>query len=195
MRLTTVVLSAVIFVIPSIVCAQYDFDDFLQAVESGQSKSSSSSMASPRLAQVPSGPPAAMLDSGLAQPVPMNVPSQAEPLALPAPVQPIPHQNNAQELFQQQDHGLSQPMMTSVHGCQTCGGSSSNRECAAMPYQVPNLPAPSSLRGYFNSPPCVVNVWDGYSCEAAAACAKKQQKLMGTHVRHGKCACGKTHCD
>jgi hypothetical protein len=191
MRLATLVLTAILFALPSIVRAQYDFDDFLQAVESGQSKSTPAMMESPRLAQLPSG--SVMIDGGVAKPVPMNVPAPPEALPIPAPVQPVPSQVNFPEVFQKEDAGLAQPVTPCSHGCQSCGRAP--QECTAMSYQTPNLPAPSSLRGYFNSSPCIVNVWDGYSCEAAAACVKKQQKLMGTYGQSKGCACGKQHCD
>ncbi len=183
MRLAPLVLAAIVFTVPISTSAQYDFDDFLQAVESGQSKTAASEAQSPRLAQLPDGPaPSVMIDGGVAQP-------------LPVPVQSDPSQVNFPEVFQQEcdDRGLAQPVASCSHGCKSCGRAPYGQECAAMPYQVPNLPAPSTLRGYFNASPCIANVWDGYSCEAAAACVKKQQKLMGTYG--SAIGCRKQKCD
>lgn len=41
-----------------------------------------------------------------------------------------------------------------------------------MPYREPTLPAPSSLYGYFNSPPAYAHLWDTYPQEAAIRAAR-----------------------
>lgn len=190
MRLTSLLWVAIVLSVPAMVRAQYDFDDFMQAVEVGQSKTTAPSLDVPKLAQVPNGPVQAP-PSDL-QPLLVN---PAETIEFLPPTQPVPNSVDVDQLFDLQDRGLSDPVRLTSHGCQSCGHSSHARECSVLPYQTPRLPAPSSLRGYFNASPCIVNVWDGYSCEAAAACAKTRQCLMGRHGHPNGCGCGKTPCE
>ncbi|MGV3483110.1 MAG: hypothetical protein ACO1RT_01690 [Planctomycetaceae bacterium] len=195
MRLSSILWVTIVLAAPAAAHAQYDFDDFLQAVESGQSKSTPPSLEMPRLAQLPDGPDQPMLGDTGPQPVPLNGLAPIE--SLPAPPQSQPQQMYFEELFDQQDVGLSQPHPVVSHGCQSCGHASHRHECAVMPYRTPNLPAPATIHGYFRASPCVANVWDGYSCEAAAECAKTQRKLMGHHGHcHGHAhGFGKTPCE
>lgn len=189
MRFTSILWVLLALTVPSVVRAQYDFDDFLQAVESGQAKSTPSTPV-PRLAQLPSGP--AQPAPSTLQPLAMNPPNAIEFLP---PSQGAPRAMNIEQLFEQQDRGLSEPVRVTSYGGQSCDRCSHARECTVIPYQAPNLPAPSSLRGYFNASPCIVNVWDGYACEASAACAKTRRALAGSNGHRGQSACGKTPCE
>jgi hypothetical protein len=214
MRFTAITALAIVVFAPLIASAQYDFDDFLKAVESGQAVSKPQSverlppLQMPRLAQVPELPSTPSQLQSPANAAPAPVPAAPEPESLPArtpsplpsqPVQPvpapvsahcqpIPSTVNFEELFEQQEIGLSTMPVGHRGGCQSCECAVGVRECAVMPYRMPNLPAPSTIQGYFNSSPCVANVWDGYSCDAAAECAKRQKKLMPTHRPAGHCS-------
>ncbi len=201
MRFHSLVIGLVTIVAPSMVYAQYDYDDFMTAVQSGQSKQAAPSLEMPRLAQLPDGSGAAVDGMPPIEPVPSPAPSHAAPMPQPIQVPAPPTQINFDELFQQQDFGLADPLTKSSCGCAQAAGHSCDRvgyvdECPVMPYQVPRLPAPASLRGYFQSSPCIANVWDGYSCEAAAQCAKRQSHLLGSQgCSSGSCQSCKTRCD
>jgi len=210
MRSTNLLVALLVFVAPSIVRAQYDFDDFINAVEAGQSKTLASvpSLEMPQLAQIPSGSVDATADGiSMPQPIPTESPVQLEPIQFSMiDDYPQPIQVNFEELFQQQNVGLADPSMhcscnsgpaanSSPAACQSCNHSPHRRQCAVMPYQTPDLPAPASVRGYFNASPCIANVWDGYACEASARCAKTQQSINGTYRKCHSCARGKQSCD
>lgn len=220
--------------------SQYDFDDFLKAVESGQQKTGT--LNSPRLAQVPSaieelpapkptlpGPielepsglsstadapslseqsakevtptpspasPQNQRDPGPYQPIPLEAPPQPQSLVMPSPTLPSPI--NFDEVFAQQDVGLScqDDHVASRRGARGCSGSgcescaSGCRSCAVMAHYPVNLPAPSTLRGYFNASPCVANVWDGYACDAAKECQRTQQQIQSGHSRQASSCAG-----
>ncbi len=199
--LLTATLIASLTSLSSLARAQYDYDDFMDAVEAGKAKTPPS-LEMTYLAQVPSGPSTSASEVQALQPMEdgENIDEQNIPVPLPAPVPPsaqelqVPQTIPMEDLFEQQDIGLSDPTVSYNAGCQKCQGSVPRRECVHPQYQAPNLPSPTSLRGYFKASPCIANVWDGYSCEAAANCAKIQQKLAGGHT-HGcsQCqACKKT---
>ena len=199
MRIRSILWVTMVLVAPAAVRAQYDYEDFLQAVESGQARSTPPSLEMPRLAQLPDGPAPTLATDPQLQPLPAEEPGLIEslpPAAGTAPqVQTAPPQIHYEQLFQNQDIGLSNRVTVVGHGCHSCGSLPYVRECAVMPYRIPNLPAPATLHGYFYASPCVANVWDGYSCEAAAECAKTQRKLTGSHGRSRGLGCAKTPCE
>jgi len=204
MRSTNLLVALLVFAVPSIVNAQYDFDDFINAVEAGQAKTpvSAPSLEMPQLAQIPSGSVTANADGiNMPQAVPAESPVQLEPIQFSMIEDyPPPMQVNFEELFQQQDVGLADPSRpcscnSAPAACQSCRHARHHRQCTVMPYQTPELPAPASLRGYFNASPCIANVWDGYACEASAHCAKTQQRINGTNGKCHRCARGKQPCD
>jgi len=261
MRSTLYLFATLLVVSPTILQAQYDFDDFLQAVESGKAKSETPSRIAPRLAQrtesplpgpadgkgaisdVPSitepreVPPTSILPTPnpdlIANPLNPVAPQRSEvpasqgrvsplqanqaPMSQPDPMplsmieesenesrmigpsvvespmvqsQTRADSGNAiapghvdfQTLFEQPQLSCNcGSTMTPGSNCSTCSQPYATlASCPVMPYRQPNLPAPSSLRGYFSASPCLAHVWDGYACEAAPACAKFQQQL-GQH--------------
>lgn len=222
MRFKFCLLAAILFTSPSQAWAQYDFDDFLNAVESGKSKSQPSIPISPRLAQLQDSPKTAPLaDAGgmLESPPVLTQHDVPEATILPTPepkleqslshhaplthvpqFETVPNQVDFGTLFDQQaaeNFGLSATVSTD---CKTCNHVSSQKEtCAIMPYRQPNLPAPSTLHGYFNASPCIVHLWDDYACEAAAECAKHQHKVCQVNGHVYECGpalrCGQTRCD
>lgn len=142
-------------------------------------------------AQVPSldmPPAAAPTDSAVPQPVPM-------PLQMPPASGPSPNIVNFDQLFADEQFGLSTgpgcgcEQTAAAPGCSQCNSRSScnsctsgcrscrTGQCVAMAYYTPQLPPPSTLRGFFNASPCVANLWDNYACEAGQECAKLQQRV------------------
>ena len=200
MSSTKLLVALLIFAAPAIATAQYDFNDFIDAVESGQSKSGTASVEMPRLAELPNGAGEnTTAGTSALQPILSDAPVPLEPMAFSMLESPVPNQVNFEELFEQQDAGLADPAMhcscnSNKADCHQCRHAARSRQCAVMPYQTPELPAPSSLRGYFNASPCIANVWDGYACEASARCARTQQSISATRGtqhsrRHTKAAC------
>ncbi len=197
---TKLIVALLVFAAPAIATAQYDFNDFIDAVESGQSKSAPSSLEMPRLAELPNGSGEnTTAGTSALQPILSDSPIPLEPMPFSMLESPVPNQVNFEELFEQQDTGLADPAMhcscnSKKADCHRCRHAAHSRQCAVMPYQIPELPAPSSLRGYFNASPCMANVWDGYACEASARCAQTQQSITGNHGnqhsrRHRKVPC------
>ena len=201
MSLTKLLVALLVFAAPTVATAQYDFDDFINAVESGQSKSAPPPLEMTRLAQLPNGSDEATTGGGPAlQPIPSDATVQSEPMPISMLESPVPNQGNFEELFAQQDTGLADPSMhcscnSRKADCHSCRHAARSRQCSVMPYQTPELPAPSTLRGYFNASPCIANVWDGYACEASARCAKTQQSIAGTDGKQHGCRSGKTRCE
>jgi hypothetical protein len=209
---TLIVLSAAV---PT--SAQYDFNDFMHAVKSGQQKTRN---APPTvLAQFQDDAPQRLAsDVESLQPISNN--GSPEPLALTEPQSLA--SVNFDALLQEQEvqgGGPIYPEGSAIHAegsaihaegsaihptmpygvpqASSCGcdhrSSHVGRlvDCPVMPHQPVNLPAPATIRGYFNAPPCIANVWDGYSCEAATACKRTQDKING--VRHSS-RLGSGHC-
>ena len=201
MSSTKLLVALLVFAAPAIATAQYDFDDFIDAVESGQSKSAPSSLETARLAELPNGSGAAMTaGSSALQPILSETPVPLEPMPFSMLESPLPNQVNFEELFEQQDTGLADPAMhcscnSNKADCHQCRHTAKSRQCSVLPYQTPELPAPSSLRGYFNASPCIANVWDGYACEATARCAETQQSIAGTHGKQHNCRHSKEPCE
>lgn len=109
--------------------------------------------------------------------------SQGQPLSSAYP-QPDPY-SDSQQRYPQED-GYSSLRIASA-GCASG---------ACSPHQRPNLPPPSTIRQYFNSPNCYSNVWAGYAQEAQRRCDICHKHLHGTCkcAEHGKSRHGCTSC-
>jgi|GEM_PF-2469015 len=218
MRFKFYLLVALLLSSPVQAWGQYDFDDFLNAVESGKSKTPPSS----RIAQLPEDPiTASSVESEGMLEVPSILTQRDVPEAtiLPTPeselaqslsrqaplthapqVETVPNQVDFRILFDQLAAGNFGLAATVSSECQTCNHDSSRKgTCAVMPYRQPILHAPSTLHGYFNASPCIIHLWDDYACEAAAECAKHQHKpcqVTGQVYDRGSAfGYGKTRCD
>jgi hypothetical protein len=210
-----IAISAALIVLSAAVpaSAQYDFDDFMQAVKSGQQKTRN--VYPTHLAQFQDDAPQ-RLASDVESLQPISSEGSLDPLALTEPQSLASVNQDA--LIQDQEAqalGATYPEGSAIYpeanatypampyavpqaGSCGCDHRSSHGgrlvDCPVMPHQPVNLPAPATVRGYFNAPPCIANVWDGYSCEAGAACKRTQDKING--VRHanrcdsGRCSSG-----
>jgi hypothetical protein len=183
--------------------AQYDYNDFIQAVKAGQQKARN--VYPTRLAQFQDDAPQ-RLASDVESLQPTSNESSPEPLALTEPESLT--SVNLEALIQEQEAEVPASPLPEVHvdypaaipyaapqagscGCEQSAHFGRVMECPVMSHQPVILPAPSTLRGYFNAPPCISNVWDGYSCEASAACKRTQDKINGVRRCIG---CGSGHC-
>jgi len=198
--------TAMVFV-SGIASAQYDFNDFNEAVDKGkvnaaatQSQASRSS-ADPNVMRqfASSGVTLSGLANSGTSPASTTVSHETtSPEAMSASSSRMgPYTTCGQTASFRARAVETQPLTScgflkghscdSDQGCKICQ--------PLMTHQPVNLPPPASLRGYFNASPCTANVWDGYACEAAAECAKVQRKLAPPSHHDGWTDSRKARCE
>lgn len=203
MRFIAITVAVIVVSAVAPASAQYDYDDFIQAVESGKQKARN--VYPTRLAQFQDDAPQSLASDVETLQSTANE-SSPEPIALTEPESLT--SVNLEALIQEQEGAVLGPQLpetpvaypaaipyaaprAGLCGCEQPSHFGRVVDCPVMPHQPLNLPAPATLRGFFNAPPCISNVWDGYSCEATAACKRTQDKINGVRRCMG---CGSGRC-